>query len=163
MGAVRRCAEQGFFGGESCPACADERSVISGKRCERLSRYLSGTLRHFLEDVDYELESDVWAPLKSLTTAAGDRYEWADRDAVVGIVRTDPKDRFERIDGLVRRHTVTTSPSNSTPVRIQTSLPTATTRFRPFSTTGRHMEPAGHRAGGPATDGPPGRPPLAYS
>lgn len=103
MDAVRRCEAHGFFAGESCSACdVDARVVVGGDRRERLSRFLSGALRHLTEEVGLELEPGGWASLANLAETAAHRYEWADRRAVLGVVETDPKGRFQRADGQVR-------------------------------------------------------------
>ncbi|MUW16039.1 RNA 2'-phosphotransferase, partial [Halorubrum sp. CBA1125] len=101
---VRTCDDHGFFAGESCPGCgADGRHLLDGRHRERLSKFLSGVLRHFPGDVGLTLDDRGWADFDALVDAATERYDWATREAVAGVVATDPNGRFERADdGRVR-------------------------------------------------------------
>jgi putative RNA 2'-phosphotransferase len=93
---VRRCPDHGPADG-ACPACGQEGPVVlSGERRTRLSKLLSGALRHFPDDVGLSLDERGWADAESVVAAVADRYPWADADAVDAVVATDPKGRFER-------------------------------------------------------------------
>lgn len=93
---IRRCGDHGYFEGENCPRCGGAgESVLSEDRRVRLSKYLSGALRHFPEDVGVDLDEAGWTPLEDLVAAAGEQYDWADRRAVTAVVATDPRGRFE--------------------------------------------------------------------
>jgi putative RNA 2'-phosphotransferase len=99
---VRRCSVHGYAAGP-CPVCgAAGEAVLSGDRRTRLSKCLSGALRHFPEDVGLSLDDRGWAAWDRLVTAASERYPWADAAAVEGVVATDPKGRFERDGDRVR-------------------------------------------------------------
>jgi putative RNA 2'-phosphotransferase len=99
---VRYCEADGFFEGEQCPTCGESgRAVVGGSRRRQLSKFLSGALRHFPEDAGVELDDAGWTALSSLVVAVERKYDWADRETVVGVVATDPKGRFER-DGAGR-------------------------------------------------------------
>lgn len=99
---VRRCPDHGHVAG-ACPVCGTVgETVLSGERRTRLSKFLSGALRHFPDDVGLSLDDRGWVAWPDLVAAASDRYPWADADAVAGVVATDPKGRFERDDGRVR-------------------------------------------------------------
>lgn len=99
---VRRCPDHGYADG-ACPCGAVGDPVISADRRTRLSKFLSGALRHFPADVGLSLDESGWVGWASLVTAATDRYSWADADAVAGVVATDPKGRFERVSGPTDR------------------------------------------------------------
>ena len=94
--AIGRCADHGFFEGQDCPVCDGGQSVLGGDRRKRLSKFCSGALRHFPDDVGLELDDAGWTLFADLVTAAESKYDWADREAVAGVVATDPKGRFER-------------------------------------------------------------------
>lgn len=99
---VRRCPDHGLVAG-ACPDCGavgDE--VLSAERRTRLSKFLSGALRHFPDDVGLSLDGSGWTPWSDLVGAATDRYPCADERAVEGVVATDPKGRFERDGERVR-------------------------------------------------------------
>ncbi|MFB6147001.1 MAG: RNA 2'-phosphotransferase [Halobacteriaceae archaeon] len=100
---LRRCPDHGPFGGDRCPDCgASGDPVLDADRRERLSRFLSGALRHFPDDADLDLDRHGWADWDALVAAATDRYAWADSGDVAAVVAADPEGRFERRDGEVR-------------------------------------------------------------
>jgi len=94
---VQTCPTHGFFEGESCPACgAAGRHVLDGGRRRRLSKYVSGALRHFPDDAGLELDAAGWTPFSDLVDSVERKYGWASRGALAAVVETDPKERFER-------------------------------------------------------------------
>ncbi|WP_435066901.1 RNA 2'-phosphotransferase [Haloplanus sp. C73] len=97
---VRRCPDHGYTDGP-CDCGAGE-TVLSADRRTRLSKFLSGALRHFPADAGLELDAQGWTEWEALVAAATDRYPWADAEAIEGVVATDPKGRFERSGGRVR-------------------------------------------------------------
>lgn len=100
---VRRCPTHGFVAGERCPDCeAPGDVVLDAGRRHRLSKFLSGLLRHFPHDYGVALDDRGWADAADVAAAVLDRYVWADREAVEGVVETDPKGRFERRSGELR-------------------------------------------------------------
>ncbi|MFB6140204.1 MAG: RNA 2'-phosphotransferase [Halosimplex sp.] len=100
MSAVRRCDRHGFFEGGECSVCGREgRAVLDGQRRRRLSKYLSGALRHFPGDAGLALDDAGWTAFDDLVAAAERRYDWADRERVAAVVATDPNGRFERTGG----------------------------------------------------------------
>lgn len=95
--AICRCPAHGFFAGEACPTCdAPGARVLDGERRRRLSKFVSGALRHFPDDAGLELDDAGWTPFPALVNAVEQRYDWADAEALAGVVATDPKGRFER-------------------------------------------------------------------
>ncbi|WP_415378828.1 RNA 2'-phosphotransferase [Halosimplex sp. TS25] len=102
MTAVRACDDHGFFEGEACPVCEREgRAVLGAERRRRLSKFLSGALRHFPDDAGLALDDAGWTPFDDLVDAAERQYDWADRERVAAVVATDPNGRFERTGGGV--------------------------------------------------------------
>jgi putative RNA 2'-phosphotransferase len=96
---VRRCPDHGYVVC-ACPDCGTVGdAVLSADRRTRLSKFCSGALRHFPDDVGLSLDESGWTPWSDLVAAATDRYPWADEAAVEGVVATDPKGRFGR-DGV---------------------------------------------------------------
>jgi len=97
MTEVRTCEAHGYFEGASCPVCgAVGRRVLDGNRRRRLSKFCSGALRHFPEDVGLTLDDAGWVAVSELVAAVERKYDWAGREAVAAVVATDPKGRFER-------------------------------------------------------------------
>ncbi|MFC7141593.1 RNA 2'-phosphotransferase [Halosimplex aquaticum] len=102
MTTVRSCEDHGFFEGDACPVCEREgRAVLGAARRRRLSKYLSGALRHFPDDAGLALDDAGWTPFGDLVAAAERQYDWADRERVAAVVATDPNGRFERTGGGV--------------------------------------------------------------
>ncbi|MFB6301951.1 MAG: RNA 2'-phosphotransferase [Haloferacaceae archaeon] len=100
---VRRCPDHGPFSGDACPDCdASGDPVLGGDHRRRLSKFLSGALRHFPGDVGLDLDEHGWTPWTALVDAATGRYGWADEAAVAAVVTTDPKGRFERDGERIR-------------------------------------------------------------
>jgi putative RNA 2'-phosphotransferase len=98
---VRRCPDHGYADG-ACSCGAGGETVLSGDRRTRLSKFLSGALRHFPHDAGLSLDDRGWAAWADLVATATDRYPWADEAAVAGVVAADPKGRFERDGDRVR-------------------------------------------------------------
>ncbi|WP_248896642.1 RNA 2'-phosphotransferase [Haloplanus halobius] len=99
---VRRCPDHGYVAG-ACPDCgAAGETVLSADRRTRLSKFLSGALRHFPDDVGLSLDDQGWVAWADLVAAVRDHYSWADADAVAAVVATDPKGRFEREGDRIR-------------------------------------------------------------
>jgi len=96
---VRRCIDHGFHEGERCPVCeAAGEPIVDADRRRRLSKFLSGALRHFPDDAGIALGERGWTSYSELVEVASDQYDWADETTVSAIVQTDPKGRFE-VDG----------------------------------------------------------------
>lgn len=100
---VARCPDHGFFPGQHCPVCDDAGTrVCTGAQRRRLSKYLSGALRHFPDDAGLTLDAAGWTDFDAVAAAAEQQYGWADAETVAGVLATDPKGRFERSEGRVR-------------------------------------------------------------
>lgn len=102
-GVLRACEDHGYFDGGACPDCgADGRPVLGDDRRTRLSKFLSGALRHFPDDAGLDLDGRGWTEYDALVAAVDANYGWADRESVDAVIATDPKGRFERRGGRVR-------------------------------------------------------------
>ena len=100
---IRRCDDHAFFDAESCPVCgAAGETVLDGERRTRLSKFVSGALRHFPDDAGLSLDAAGWTDRDELAAAVERRYDWADARHLDAVVATDPKGRFEARDGRVR-------------------------------------------------------------
>ncbi|GAA0676447.1 RNA 2'-phosphotransferase [Natronoarchaeum mannanilyticum] len=103
MTEVRECDAHGYVVGDSCPICSDAGTVVLGSdRRTRLSKFLSGALRHFPGDAGLELDDQGWTPYDALVDAAVGKYDWARPEHVAAVIATDPKGRFERDVDRVR-------------------------------------------------------------
>lgn len=98
------CATHGYYAQSvdeqgACPDCGvDGDPMLSGRRRRRLSKYLSGALRHFPRDAGLTLDTAGWTALDELVDAVERRYDWAGDPEVRAVVATDPKGRFETCD-----------------------------------------------------------------
>jgi putative RNA 2'-phosphotransferase len=100
---VFRCTKHGFHEDENCPACGERsQRVLSGDHRERLSRFVSGALRHFPEDAGIDLDAAGWTDRNFLADAVSRRYDWARPESLDAVFATDPKGRFECHDDRVR-------------------------------------------------------------
>jgi len=103
MSEIRRCGDHGAFDGSQCPHCdVTGELLVSASNRTRASKFLSGALRHFPDDVGLDLDSAGWADRAAVVDRAVSKYDWLDEAALEAIVRTDPKGRFEVDDGRIR-------------------------------------------------------------
>ncbi|ERH01115.1 MAG: RNA:NAD 2''-phosphotransferase [Halonotius sp. J07HN6] len=103
MSDIHYCDADGYFDTGDCPVCGDDgRRVLSASRRTQVSKFISGALRHFPDDAGLKLNDAGWTELESLLARTQAKYDGIDREAVIGIIRTDPKGRFEVDDGRVR-------------------------------------------------------------
>lgn len=94
---IRVCDTHGYFTDTRCPVCSDEgESVLKSERRRRLSKFVSGALRHFPDDVGLSIDSQGWADYHSLVNAVTEKYGWAEPRHVEAVTTTDEKGRFER-------------------------------------------------------------------
>src|SRR6056297_1519108 len=103
MTEVWECDAHGYVAGDACPICsAAGDTVLGSDRRTRLSKFLSGALRHFPDDAGIELDDRGWTPYDELVDAAVAKYDWARSEHVAAVIATDPKGRFERDGDRVR-------------------------------------------------------------
>lgn len=103
MSEIRRCPDHGPFDGEACPVCGEAGDrVLDTDRRKRLSKFMSGALRHFPGDAGLSLDKRGWTSYDDLVAAVVGKYDWAESGHVAGVIATDPKGRFERSEGRVR-------------------------------------------------------------
>ena len=121
MSELRVCPTDGFFEGIECPDCGTSgRKLLSTSKRRQVSKFLSGALRHFPDDVGLTLDDAGWTDWEAVVDSAQNNYDWLDAAAIEAIVRCDPKGRFEVDEGRIRAaygHSVAVSlESGETPV-----------------------------------------------
>lgn len=105
---VFRCPDHGLTTAPEepspkCPECGQStEKALSGERRRRLSKFVSGALRHFPDDAGFDLDRSGWTDYDDLSYAVTQKYDWADRDHLDAVVATDPKGRFEVEDDRIR-------------------------------------------------------------
>ncbi len=93
---VYRCSAHGYATSPTCPACGeDAEQVLAADRRIRLSKFVSGALRHFPDDAGLSLSAGGWVEWPALAAAVTDRYPWAREEHLAAVVAADPKGRFE--------------------------------------------------------------------
>ncbi|TQQ81480.1 RNA 2'-phosphotransferase [Halonotius roseus] len=102
MSNIACCDDHGYFDTAECPSCgAAGTHILDGSTRRQISKFLSGALRHFPEDAGLDLDEAGWTALDSVIDRASEKYN-IDREAVIGIIQTDPKGRFEVDNDRVR-------------------------------------------------------------
>jgi len=102
MSDIFHCEAHGYFDTPECPTCeATGREILDSSTRTHISKFLSGALRHFPDDAGLELDAAGWTELETVVDRASEKYG-VDRAAVIGIIHTDPKGRFEVDDDQVR-------------------------------------------------------------
>lgn len=100
---IRVCEDHGYFEGGDCPACGDDgREVLDDGRRTRLSKFVSGALRHFPDDAGLSVDDRGWTGYGKLVEAVTERYPWAEPEHVEAVTATDSKGRFERRGNRIR-------------------------------------------------------------
>lgn len=67
---IRFCTDHGYVDGESCPVCdATGHRVLDDERRTRLSKFVSGALRHFPDDAGLSLDGGGWVAYDALVDA----------------------------------------------------------------------------------------------
>lgn len=100
---VYLCESHGFETEAECPVCESQlERILTGSQRRQLSKFMSGALRHFPDDAGLELDDHGWTADDDLVATVTERYEWASREAVDGVVALDPKGRFERLGRQIR-------------------------------------------------------------
>lgn len=93
------CEKCGEFEGRC--TCGKGRIVLDGTKRERISKFLSGLLRHFPYSFGVEVDKEGWAELRRVSQVLVDKYG-VEPSAIGLIVKFDPKGRFELRNGKIR-------------------------------------------------------------
>ncbi len=94
--------------------------LLDGARRARLSKLMSGLLRHFPGEVGLTLDKEGWVPIDELVRAVKERwrnreaYTWLRPEHVLAVATLDPKGRFE-----VRGRRIRARYGHSIPVEIE--------------------------------------------
>lgn len=99
---IKRCSQHGLFRGERCECGSAGQMLLDEAKTEQLGRLVAGALRHFPDDLGIAMDSNGWVDLSSLGEVVKSRHRWANERLVVALVESDPKKRYEIIDGKVR-------------------------------------------------------------
>jgi putative RNA 2'-phosphotransferase len=103
---LRECLEHGYFRGPKCPICGEEgKFIMDGEEVEKLSRTLSGILRHFPQHFSVQMDEHGWVDIEELAFATSKKRKqlhWVRPRHVIAIATTDPKGRYEIGDDKIR-------------------------------------------------------------
>jgi len=78
------------------PAFLDE------AKTEQLGRLVAGGLRHFPDDLGLQMDSRGWVDLTRLGEVVRSRHRWANKELLIALIESDPKQRYEICDDKVR-------------------------------------------------------------
>lgn len=113
---VRKCRVCGAFieDRKHCGMAAE--LVISAHDRVRLSKLMSGVLRHFPQALGLKLDDEGFLSIGELAEALRRRegYEWVRAEHIIALAQTDPKGRFEISGCRIRARY-----GHSLPVRIR--------------------------------------------
>jgi len=103
---LKECRSHGYFRDEYCPVCGSEaKFLLNDQEVELLGRTMAGVLRHFPERYGLEMDGHGWVDLRDFITAVqirNKRFRFLRPHHIVGLVETDPKGRYQFLDGKVR-------------------------------------------------------------
>jgi putative RNA 2'-phosphotransferase len=99
---IRLCSQHGFFRGESCECGSIGQLVLDEAKTEQLGRLVAGALRHFPDDLGLSMDSNGWVDLDKLGDIVHRRHHWANKREIIALVQSDPKKRYEIINGKIR-------------------------------------------------------------
>jgi len=112
---IFRCRVCGFFTEEQSHCGVPAELLLDGHRRERLSKLMSGLLRHFPEAGSLKLDPQGFAEIGGLVEALRRLgYQWVREEHVRAVAALDPKGRFEVIGSAIRARY-----GHSVPVRIR--------------------------------------------
>ena len=99
---IRLCSQHGFFRGESCECGSTGQLVLDETKTEQLGRLVAGALRHFPEDLGLSMDSNGWIDLDIFSEVLHKRHRWANKRAIIALVQSDPKNRYEINNNKIR-------------------------------------------------------------
>jgi len=103
---LRECDEHGYFRGERCPICNEEKKfLMSDRELEHVARTMAGVLRHFPERFNLKMDRHGWVDVREFIKAMVERqprYHWLRVHHIVALIETDPKGRYQISNGKMR-------------------------------------------------------------
>lgn len=103
---LRECRDHGYFRDEICPLCGQEgKFLMSSEELDRMGRTMAGTLRHFPDKFDLEMDEHGFVDLRDFISSMQNKYyrlKWLRPHHIIAIIETDPKGRYEYRDGKIR-------------------------------------------------------------
>ncbi len=103
MSSIQKCRNNNYFPSSKCPNCGDNgKKIINKKNRKKLSKFMSGALRHFPKDADISINKKGWVNIEDMLSSIKEKYKWATKEKMKAVISTDPKDRFEILDNQIR-------------------------------------------------------------
>jgi len=102
---IRACPEHGYFDAADdarCDCGSEGRAVLDEEKRLRISKFVSGALRHFPDDAEITLDARGWTTYDAIVETVVSRYDRARPEHVEAVVETDPKGRFGRDGESIR-------------------------------------------------------------
>jgi putative RNA 2'-phosphotransferase len=100
MKPIGYCPNCGVFEGENCP-CGEGKVLLPANKRVRVSKFMSGLLRHFGKEFGLQFDPEGWVDLKTFAEVVKRRHRVGIREIKL-IAQTDPKRRFEINNGRIR-------------------------------------------------------------
>ncbi len=103
---LKECRSHGYFREEICPLCgSDAKFLLNDQEVDMLGRTMAGVLRHFPQRYGLEMDERGWVDLRDFITAVqirNKRFRFLRPHHIVGLIETDPKGRYQFLDGKIR-------------------------------------------------------------
>ena len=105
---IRRCKICGCFTEELCHCKKKTTLFLDGRRRLKLSKLISGLLRHYPEQIGVKLSKDGYVSISDLVRGIREKwknkhlYQWVSKEHIIALAQLDPKGRFEIKDDKIR-------------------------------------------------------------
>lgn len=101
---IYRCPACGALTEENFHCGVRAEPLLDGGKRERLSKLMSGALRHFPKALNLDIDDRGFASVGQLTAALRSvrGFEWVKEEHVRAVVLLDPKGRFELVGDAIR-------------------------------------------------------------
>ena len=105
---IRKCEICGCFAEELYHCGKKTTLFLDGRRRLKLSKLISGLLRHYPEQIGIKLSEDGYVSISDLVEGIRERwknkhlYQWVSKEHIIALAQLDPKGRFEIKDCKIR-------------------------------------------------------------
>jgi len=93
---IHWCNNDGYYRGRNCPICnAKGGFVLGGEKTYKLGKIVSGALRHFPKEFNIDVDDHGWTDINDLFKVLRKKYNWLKMRHLIGLIKSDEKERYE--------------------------------------------------------------------